>query len=170
MAKPGLSEHKNVNKMMSEQEALNRLTALCSQAEHCSYEMADKMRKWEVEEPAQARVMEYLIREKYVDDNRYARCFAMDKIRYNKWGRRKVEQALWMKHIDRNIMREVLDDIDEDEYIQVLRPLLKAKLKSIQAKNDYERNMKLLRFAMGRGFSFEQVKKAVDMDIDEEDI
>lgn len=160
-------------KQTTEQDALLRLTSLCSTAEHCSHEMLEKMRRWEMPEDAQARIMEYLVREKYIDDERYARFFAKDKIRYNKWGRRKVEQAMWQKHIDTDIQRRVLDDVDEEEYLAILRPLLKSKRKTVKASSDYEMNMKLIRFAMGRGFTMEVIRQCLDNDdydeIDDED-
>ena len=92
-----------MKKEMTEQEAYLQLAALCAQAEHCQHEMLEKMRKWELSEVVQARVMARLVKERYVDDERYARAFVKDKIRYNKWGRRKVQQALWLKHIENAI-------------------------------------------------------------------
>lgn len=149
---------------MSEQEALLCLTSLCSTAEHCSHEMLEKMRRWEIDEDTQARIMEYLVKEKYIDDERYARFFAKDKIRYNKWGRRKVEQAMWQKHIDADIQQRVLGEIDDDEYLLILRPLLKSKRRTVKAANNYEMNMKLIRFAMGRGFTMDIIRQCLDND------
>ena len=150
--------------MKTEQEAYLTLAALCAQAEHCQYEMLEKMRRWEVPEDAQARIMAKLIKERYVDDERYAQAFVKDKIRYNKWGRRKVEQALWKKRVDEDIRKRVLDDVDDAEYLSVLRPLLKQKRKTIKAKNDYELNQKLMRFAVGRGFTFDIIRQCMDID------
>ena len=150
--------------MKTEQEAYLTLTALCAQAEHCQYEMQEKMRRWELPEDAQARVMAKLIKERYVDDERYTQAFVKDKIRYNKWGRRKVEQALWQKRVDEDIRKRVLDDVDDAEYLSVLRPLLKQKRKTIKAKNDYELNQKLVRFAVGRGFTFDIIRQCIDID------
>ena len=148
---------------MTEQEAYLQLAALCAQAEHCQQEMRDKMRRWELDETVQNRIIDHLIKERYVDDERYARAFVKDKIRYNKWGRRKVQQALWMKRIDADIQQRVLDEIDEKEYLDVLRPLLKQKRKSIKAESDYELNQKLLRFALGRGFGFDIIRQCLDV-------
>ena len=128
------------------------------------YEMLEKMRRWEVPEDAQTRIMAKLIKERYVDDERYAQAFVKDKIRYNKWGRRKVEQALWQKRVDEDIRKRVLDDVDDAEYLSVLRPLLKQKRKTIKAKNDYELNQKLMRFAVGRGFTFDIIRQCLDVD------
>ncbi len=147
---------------MTEQEALFRLTAMCASAEHCSHEMEEKIDKWQLPEDAKARIMAKLIGEKYVDDERFCRFFVRDKIRYNKWGRRKIEQALYMKHIDRSVSAAVLDEIDDKEYIGILAPLLKNKRKSTRAASEYELNGKLIRFALGRGFGMRIIRRCLD--------
>jgi regulatory protein len=160
-----------MKKEITEQEAYLQLAALCAQAEHCQQEMRDKMRRWELDESIQNRIIARLVKERYIDDERYARAFVKDKVRYNKWGRRKVQQALWQKHIDSDIQQRVLDEIDEKEYLDVLRPLLKQKRKSTKAANDYELRQKLVRFALGRGFGFDIIRQCLnvdDIDIDEE--
>lgn len=154
---------------MTEQEAYLRLAALCAQAEHCEQEMRDKMRRWGLDEAAQDKVVERLTKERYIDEERYARAFVKDKIRYNKWGRRKVQQALWMKHISDDIQQQVLDEIDEKDYLDVLRPLLKQKRKSIKAESDYELNQKLVRFALSRGFGFDIIRQCLDVNEDDFD-
>ena len=159
-----------MKKEMTEQEAFLQLASLCANAEHCQHEMLEKMRKWELTEAVQARVMARLVKERYVDDERYARAFVKDKIRYNKWGRRKVQQALWLKRIDDNIQQTVLDEISDEEYLKVLKPLLKQKTKSIKAESDYERNQKLVRFALSRGFTFDIIRQCLDTsDINEDE-
>ena len=155
--------------MKTENDAYLTLAALCAQAEHCQWEMLEKMRRWEVPEDAQTRVMQRLISERYVDDERYAQAFVKDKIRYNKWGRRKVEQALWQKRIDEDIRKRVLDEVDDDEYLSVLRPLLKQKRRSIKAQNDYELNQKLMRFALGRGFTFDIIRQCIEVEDEPDD-
>ena len=160
-----------MKKDITEQEAYQQLATLCAQAEHCQQEMRDKMRRRELDETVQNRIISRLVKERYIDDERYARAFVKDKIRYNKWGRRKVQQGLWQKRIDADIQQRVLDEIDDKEYLDVLRPLLKQKRKSIKAANDYELNQKLMRFALGRGFGFDIIRQCLDVvDIDIEEI
>ena len=159
-----------MKKEKTEQEAFLQLASLCANAEHCQHEMLEKMKRWELSEEAQARIMSKLIAERYVDDERYARAFVNDKIRYNKWGRRKVQQGLWLKRIDKAIQQNVLDEIDDSEYLSILRPLLKQKRKSTKANSDYELNQKLIRFALSRGFTFDIIRQCLDTsDINEED-
>lgn len=148
--------------IITEEQAYQKLSALCASAEHCSHEMAEKMRRWQMSEDTVARVMERLVSDKFVDDERYCRFFVRDKIRYNKWGRRKVEQALYMKRIPEDISARILDEVDPQIYIDILRPLLQAKRKSVKAGSDYELNGKLIRFALGRGFSIEEAKECLE--------
>ena len=148
----------------TEQEAYLTLAALCAQAEHCQWDMTQRMQRWQLDAGAQARVMQRLVEERYVNDERYARAFVKDKVRYNHWGRRKVEQALWQKHIADDIRQQVLDEVDDDVYVDVLRPLLEQKRRSTRAANDYEMNQKLTRFALGRGFTFDVIRQCLDVD------
>ncbi len=148
-------------KEITEQEATSRLEALCSRAEHCAFEMQEKMKRWGLDEAAQLRVIALLRKNRYIDDERFAMAFARDKIVYNKWGRRKVDQALRMKRIDEDVRTRVLDSFDKDDFTDSLRPLLIAKMKATKAKNDYELGCKLIRFALGRGFEYEDIKNCL---------
>ena len=156
------SAKESAGKPMTEEQALARLTALCAGAEHCTGEMIDKMTKWEIPEEAQARIMEHLVSNKYVDDERYCRAFVHDKMEYNHWGRRKIEQALYVKHVDKAIQTKVLDEIPDSDFISILRPLLDQKRRQTRADNDYEMNIKLMRFAASRGFTIDQIRQCIE--------
>lgn len=147
---------------MTEEQVLNKLTTICARGEHCQQEMLDKMRRWEIEEDVQARVMEYLIKEKFIDEERYTRLFVEEKIKFNKWGRKKVEQALYMKRIPRSISAPILDEIDEENYEEILRPLIEAKRKTVTGKSEYEIRGKLIRFALSRGFDMDTILSVLD--------
>lgn len=157
-----------IKKETTGQQAYQKLTALCARSEHCQQEMIDKMRQWGVPPEEQAQVMERLVKERYVDDERFTRAFVNDKIRYNKWGRRKVEQALWMKRIDEHIAKAVLDEVDDEEYTAILTPMLKQKRRSTKANSDYELNMKLIKYALSRGFTMDIIKQCINVEDESE--
>ena len=146
---------------MTEEQVLNKLTTLCARGEHCQQEMLDKMRRWEIGEATQAHVMEYLLKEKFIDEERYTRCFVEEKIKFNGWGRKKVEQALYMKRIPTSIYDPILDEVDEENYVEKLRPLLEAKRKTVTGKSEYEIRGKLIRFALSRGFEMDTILKVL---------
>ena len=76
----------------------------------------------------------------------------------------QIQQGLWMKHIDDDIQQRVLSEVDDTEYLAVLKPLLKQKAKSIKAENDYELTQKLVRFALGRGCTYDIIRQCLDVD------
>lgn len=153
---------KSMTKELTEEQLFNKLSALCARAEHCRQEMAEKMRRWQVPADVQERVINRLIDGRFIDDERYCRAFVHDKLQYAKWGRRKIEQALYMKRIPDSVIDTVLDEVDPETYVDMLRPMLQAKRKSIKADSDYELECKLIKFALGRGFSMDEARKAMN--------
>lgn len=154
-------------KELTEQEAFNKAAAYCAGAEHCNAEIRKKMEAWGVAAELQEEIITRLNQEKYIDEQRFCRSFAHDKLRYNQWGRIKIAQALRQKEISTQLIRETLSEIDEEEYVQILKKTLQAKSKSVKAASDYERNGKLIRFAISHGFEMSYITR--HLRIDEED-
>lgn len=147
---------------MTKEQVLSKLTAVCARGEHCIEDMRKKMGRWQIDEETQKSVIEFLVNERYIDEERYARFFINDKIKYNRWGRKKVEQALYVKRIPKEISSPILDELEDETYEDILLPLLKTKIKSVKGNSDYEVRMKLIRFAIQRGFSYDQSVHCVD--------
>ena len=141
-----------MKKEMSAEEARLKAEAYCSLSEHCKSEVLGKLQQWGAPEKTWEAILNHLEKERYVDESRYATFFVRDKYRFNQWGRIKIAQALRMKHIPSACIDEAMEEIDEQEYLNILTSLLKKKVRTIKASNDYERNGKLVRFAAGHGY------------------
>ena len=139
---------------------------MCSTAEHCQSEMLKKLRDWEIPEEDQASIMQFLVSERYVDDARYARAYAREKHLYAGWGPRKIEQGLKLKRIGANDIDDALAEVSFDDFVESLRRIIASKRRSVKASSDYERNGKLIRFAMSRGFTYDQIKCCLDVSDD----
>lgn len=146
-------------KTWSEEEALCKAAAYCSRAERCSSDVSEKLDGWGVSPDGKRRILERLVAERYIDESRYCRFFIHDKLKCNKWGRHKIAQALWMKKIPSEISAPLLEEIDEEEYRSVLRSLLESKRRTLSARDEYEMNGKLIRFALGRGFEMDEIRR-----------
>lgn len=148
---------------ITETEALNRMAAYCSVAEHCRAEIAEKLQRWGIAYQVIERILQRLEQEKYIDEERFCRAFIRDKYRFAKWGKIKIGQALQQKKISSVVYRTFLNEIDEDEYLSILCDLLNSKRKSVRAENDYELNGKLIRFALSRGFEMKDIRHCIDI-------
>lgn len=147
---------------LSEPQALNRIAAYCSRAERCEYDVRKKLTGWELENDAIKRIVERLKKEKFLDDSRFARSFINDKLRFNKWGRTKIIFELKKRQIPESIYNPVFEELSADEFEKQLMHILSVKVRSVKAKNDYEKKTKLIRFALGRGFPMDLSIKCVD--------
>lgn len=147
---------------LTEQNALYRAAAYCSKAERCEYDVRKKLINWELSEEEQNRVLKRLKDEKYLDNKRFCRSFIRDKVKHNKWGEKKIIFELRKKMISEKDYVPFLEELSKDDFEEQLIHILKVKNRSVKAKDDYDRKTKLIRFALGRGFSMDLVLKCVD--------
>jgi regulatory protein len=135
-----------------QREAYDKAAFLCSRGEKCSSDVREKLKQWGYSSEESKAVVEKLVAEKYIDDERFARAYAKDKFRFNGWGKQKIEYMLRSKHISSEIMVIAFEEIETENYDEKLRLLLAEKIKSVKGNDQFEQKNKLARFAMGRGF------------------
>lgn len=119
-----------------------------------------KLRKYGLTEEDADEVLDSLRELKFVDEARYARSFARDKVRFSGWGRNKIRQQLMLKHIPAALITEGLDAIEPADYKDALIRAAKAKVKSLYL-TEYGDRTKLLKHLMTRGFEAELSMKMV---------
>ena len=144
-----------------QKKILDRLRGLCSRREYCSADVLKKAKDaLEGDMQAAQEVVDSLIKDKYVDDLRYASAYARDKASIQGWGDVKIKYMLSAKGVASSVISEALQEIDRDKSSSRLHKLLENKLRSL--KDDPQCRLKLLRFALGRGYSYDEVSRAID--------
>ncbi len=146
-----------MSKPMTPAEALHRAAALCSTAEHCTFDITEKLTRWGISANDTRSIINRLLSERFIDENRYAVAFAKDKFRFAGWGRIKIRYALQQKHIANSDITEAFSVIDEEQYLDQLASLLQEKNRTIRDDNPESRKAKLCRFAASRGFETELI-------------
>lgn len=146
---------------MSALEAFGRLTAFCAAGEHCLTEVRERLRRWNVAPDEVEALVRRLVEEQYVNEERYCRAYINDKVRFARWGRLKIAQALRQKQIASSLYLPLLDELDEAIYSEQLRRLLEAKQREVKGRNAYERKAKLVRFALGRGYEMDEIRRFI---------
>ena len=108
-----------MKKECSENEVRNKAEAYCSSVERCVSEVEAKLEQWGADNGIKERVIEHLIKEKYIDQQRYCAAFVRDKYRFNQWGRMKIVQALRLKKILAIEISLFLDASYDIEYFSI---------------------------------------------------
>lgn len=142
------------------QKAIDKMRRLCSRREYCSSDVRGKLMKELEGKTAEVdRALEQLIEEKYVDDRRYAVAYARDKAAIAGWGKTKIKYMLSAKGIARDVIDASLSEVDDTKAAGRLERLLENKYKTL--KSDPQWKMKILRFALGRGYSYDEVNETL---------
>lgn len=148
---------------MKQEELLQRAQRLCSAREYCVSDIVSRIEQWgEKDSGSIEKIIKQLIAEKFIDEVRYCRAFAMDHFKYNRWGRVKIMANLKMKKIPAAAIDSGLNAIDEDEYLKILRIIIEADRRSVKAKNRFDQKGKLLRHALARGFESHLVYNVIN--------
>jgi regulatory protein len=134
-----------------ENVALTRLMALCSRSEKSEYDVLNKLIEWGLEDQSK-KILDTLKKENYIDNFRFACAFAIDKIKFNKWGRYKVRYLLKSKHISEIDIQNALNAIDYDEYRKIVFEELRKKKSTLKTTNSFEIKSKIYAFGNQRGY------------------
>ena len=173
-------------------QILDRMRRLCSRREYCTGDIHRKamdivMKKVDMADDAYARetasgIVAVLVSEKFLDDRRYASAFVRDKSSLSGWGGMKIRRALAAKGLDRELIDEALADIDGAAARARMRRVLEVKLRSLEktavrqapassldktpgpdtARETYALKTKLLRFALSRGYGYEEALQEIE--------
>ncbi len=148
-------------KTITAEQALTRLESLCARGEHSTGELREKLRRWSIDPSSTDQIIDSLTKRRFVDDRRFAKAYVNDKLRFARWGRRKIAVGLSAKGIPADVYRNILTEIDTEEYESILSDLLISKSRSIAEPKTYEGRTKLYRFGLSRGYESETVSRLI---------
>ncbi len=150
-------EHTNI----IPEQVLTRLQQLCSRREKCTDDVRKKLLEWKISPKDSEAIISQLQAGKFVDDRRYARAFVHDKFNLSGWGLLKIRNALLLKKIKPSFINEALNEMDNMAVQYKLEQILSQKNKTLKAASDTDRKLKLLRFAVGRGYDYSAAYDAI---------
>ena len=131
---------------------LSKAMVQCSRREFCRSEILVKLNSWGLGDIDSEKIISLLIKENFINEDRFAQAFVKDKFNYNKWGKVKIAAHLRVKNISGDIIRTALDVIDNELYKKTLSDLISGHRRFVKAKNQYDLKAKLLRYGLSKGF------------------
>lgn len=142
-------------------KVLSKMQRLCARREYCASDIRGKILKsMDGDEEGAAEVLDALMRDGFVDDRRYASAFARDKSSLAGWGTAKISFALARKGIGKAVIQEAVGKIEPERAGSKMRAVIESKWRSLAG--DENAKLKLLRYALGRGYSYDEVRQVVD--------
>jgi regulatory protein len=134
------------------QYLLSRCQKYCSYQERSIYEVKMKLIEWQSQPKVADKIINQLVSEDYLNEERFSKSFSIGKFRNKKWGKNKIIYELKKKRIPDLIIQIGLSEINQDEYLQALKELLTKKLAEIKEPNPLKKKYKLATYAVNKGF------------------
>lgn len=153
-------------KYVSKDDALSKLQRYCAYQDRCHQEVEKKLKTYDIYGEDLDDIMLELIRENFLNEERFARSYARGKFRMKKWGRYKIKRELKQRAISKYCIKKAMMEIEEEEYQTVLKEMILKKIGEYKGKF-YERKIKAARFAIGKGYESAIVWKTAN-EVEEE--
>jgi regulatory protein len=138
-------------------QLLEMLRSFCAYQERCHSEVKAKMERLKIPYYKQDDFIAALIRENFLNEERFARLYAVSKLRQKHWGKRRIAQALFEKRLSDYCQNIALKSIDQDEYQEILQQTAEKKAASILEADPWIRKNKLADYLIRKGFEAELV-------------
>jgi regulatory protein len=144
-----------------EKSVYDALSAQCAKREYCTADVRRKaLQRLEFDAAAAEEVVSALVTDGFVDDRRYAAAYAREKSALSGWGPVKIRAALLARGVARDVVVEALSEVDPARASAKLEKVLETKWRTL--RDDPQGRLKLIRFALSRGYDYEPVRPLVE--------
>lgn len=133
-------------------EAIKKLEHYCAYQERCHRDVTIKSREMGMIPEAIDQIVVHLIKNNYLNEERFARSYARGKFNIKKWGRKRIVNELQQRQISKYNIKNALTEIDEETYLKTLDALAKKRLGQLTETNFQKKRKKLADYLLYRGW------------------
>ena len=120
-------------------EALDKMKKFCAYQERSQLEVRQKLYQSSFKGEEAEFVISELIKENFLNEERFARSFARGKFRIKQWSKLRIKLELQQKGISDACIRKGLSEIPDKEYEHVVASILKKLSKETLPKTQKEK-------------------------------
>ncbi len=143
------------------EEIKQKLVNYCVYQDRCHAEVEQKMREFLLIDEAKEEILLYLLKENYLNEERFTRSYIRGKFYIKHWGRNKIKMNLKQKQISEKLISKCFDEIYEDDYENMIRKIY-GDYYSKQNGQEYQKKAKTIKYLMGRGFEYDQINNTME--------
>jgi regulatory protein len=155
-------EVSDLNKQLTEIDLINKIAKYCAYQDRCIDDLNKLYDKYKLVEPLRKKITQRMISEGFINEERYVRSYVFGKLRNNYWGKLKIAYALRQKDINNNLIQQIINEVEESEYVFLIFDLIHRKANSIKEVDPYIWKNKIARFLIQKGFESDLVWKSIN--------
>ncbi len=149
-------------KSFTVEEIKRKIEQYCVYQDRCHKEVEQKMRDYNLIPEARELILLSLMKDNFLNEERFAKSFARGKFRIKNWGKQRIVRELKFKDISAYNIKTALKEIEEEEYIETIYRITENRNAVISESDIYKRKNKLIGFLMRKGFENELIFKVVN--------
>ncbi|WET51534.1 regulatory protein RecX [Chryseobacterium indologenes] len=143
-------------------EIKQKLVSYCVYQDRCHAEVEQKMREFLLIEKAKEEIILYLMKENYLNEERFTRSYIRGKFYIKHWGRNKIRMNLKQKQISEKLINMCFDEIYEDDYTKTIIRIYEDYSSKQKGLQEYQKKAKTIKYLMSRGFEYEKINDIFD--------
>ena len=147
---------------MTVAEAKKKIEYYCAYQERCHKEVEEKLKSYGMYPQAIEHIIGHLLKENYLNEERFARSFARGKFRTKGWGKNRIIRELKLRNISRFNITASLKEIPDEDYEQALDTLANKRAQELKEKNPLKKKKKLADYLLYRGWESHLVYSKVN--------
>jgi regulatory protein len=155
-----------LKKSYTVEQAKHLLERYCVYQDRCHNEVEKKLDSLNLINEAKEVIILHLLKNDFLNEERFARSFARGRFAIKKWGKLKIINALKWKNISDYCIKAALTEIDENEYAKTLQLLVDKKALVIREKNEFIMRKKLTNYLLSKGFEISLIINAINKTIE----
>lgn len=145
---------------MSYDRALEKAMRYCSYQERCLLDMEKRFVAWNVKKQDWDRIIDYLLEEDFLNEERYIEAYVRGKFNIKKWGKHKIIAGLMQKRIFGSKVTIALNsEIEEEDYLNTIKTLIEKKTLLLEEPDSLKLRDKLYRYLLNKGYESDLVVK-----------
>ena len=132
---------------------IEKIQSYCLYQDRCIKEVKNKLYSFKVSSQLVENIVEYLIANDYLNEERYTKMFIQGKLRIKKWGRIKLKYELKLKGIDIKIIDNMISQIKEEDYLNYFNEFSTNKIKFLKGSNE-QKKRSFINYFTYRGWEY----------------
>ena len=142
-------------------EIRQKMVNYCVYQDRCHQEVAQKMRDFLLIPEAKDEILLYLMKENYLNEERFARSYIRGKFYMKSWGRNKIRNHLKFKGVPEKLINSCFNEIDEEDYQKTLTKLYHNYYEKIKGAQEYQKKSKTITYLLSKGFEYEEITQVI---------
>ncbi|AZB28232.1 regulatory protein RecX [Chryseobacterium balustinum] len=149
-------------KLFTFEEIKQKLANYCVYQDRCHAEVEQKMREFVLIPEAKEEILLFLMKENYLNEERFTRSYIRGKFYIKSWGRTKIKMHLKQKGITEKLISSCFDEIDESDYLNTINKIYENYESKLKGVKEYQKKAKTIKYLLSRGFEYEFILQVIE--------